>query len=422
MNSRERIIATIEHREPDRVPLDFGATPSSGFSAIAYTNLYKYLGITGQTKVYDVVQQLAEPEEWCLDGFGIDVIDIARAIHTKETDWKASRLPDGNASYVPSWFNPVRAENGEYQVFDNEGDMVARMPEGATFYDQTYFPYIDDYPDNYADLSRAMQKVLWSYLAQSPWQDAGRPNFWEDLRATCIELRSTTDRALFMGIGCNLFEWGTFLRRIDNFLMDIISEPEEVEALLDALLSIHLQTLKKACTYLGDIIDIFRFGDDLGMSTGPFMSPDTYRNLFKPRHKQLVTYLKEHSTAKAFLHSCGSIYKLLPDLIDVGYDIINPIQTNCTDMEPRTLKKEFGSSITFWGAGADTSSILNHSTPEVVRQHVLERLEIFSPGGGYVFNTIHNIMPDVPPENIIAMIKALNEFNVISDSNLLNSK
>ncbi len=411
MNSRERIISTIEHREPDRVPLDIGATPSSGISAIGYAKLGKYLKMDSKVKVYDVVQQLAEPEDWFLDRFGVDVIDVARAWHTADSDWKPSTLPDGSKSFIPSWFNPEAAENGDTVVYDHSGELLARMPQGATFYDQTYFPYLEDYPDAYSDLPEAMQKVLWAYLAQSPWQDAGDPDFWNRLRETCLRLRQNTDRALFMGVGCNMFEWGTFLRRMDNFLMDIIAEPEAVEPLLDALLTIHLQTLEKVCTHLGDIIDIFRFGDDLGMSTGPFMSPDTYRTLFKPRHKQLVTYLKEHSTSKAFLHSCGSIYKLLPDLIDVGYDVINPIQTNCTDMEPERLKKEFGRDITFWGAGADTSTVLNHGTPQEVRKHVLKRLEIFAPGGGYVFNSIHNIMPDVPPENILAMLEALAEFN-----------
>ncbi len=411
MNSRERIIATIEHREPDRVPLDIGATPSSGFSAIAYANLCRHLGIKGEVRVYDVVQQLAEPEDWCLDRFGIDVIDIARACHRESNCWKPDYLPDGSRASIPSWFNPVLVDNGDRQVYDRSGTMIARMPQGATFYDQTCFPYLEDYPIDYRELPQAMQKVLWAYLAQSPWNRAGEPDFWEQLRETCLTLRAETDRALFMGIGCNMFEWGTFLRRIDNFLMDIVAEPEEVEPLLDALLELHLQTLEKVCTYLGDIIDIFRFGDDLGMSTGPFMSPATYRALFKPRHRRLVSYLKEHSSAKVFLHSCGSIYKLLPDLIEVGYDIINPVQTNCTDMDPATLKREFGTQITFWGAGADTSTVLNHATPAEVRRHVLNRLEIFAPGGGYVFNSIHNLMPDVPPQNIIAMLNALNEFN-----------
>ena len=141
------------------------------------------------------------------------------------------------------------------------------------------------------------------------------------------------------------------------------------------------------------------------------MSPLTYRKLFKPRQKIMCDYVKEHSKMHTFLHSCGSVYRLLPDFIDVGFEVINPVQTNARDMEPQRLKDEFGSDITFWGGGVDTRHILNHASPAEVKDHVTERLEIFSPGGGFVFNTIHNILPDVPPENIVAMFEAIREFN-----------
>jgi uroporphyrinogen decarboxylase len=209
--------------------------------------------------------------------------------------------------------------------------------------------------------------------------------------------------------GCNLFEWGTFLRRIDNFLMDLLAEPEQVERLLDALVAIHLRTLEKVCAAVGDVADIIRFGDDLGMNTGPFMSPATYRSLFKPRHALLCDYVHKHSKMHTFLHSCGSIHALLPDLIDAGFEIINPVQTLCHDMEAERLKQDFGKDITFWGGGADTRSILNHGTPQEVKDDVRRRIDIFAPGGGFVFNTIHNILGDVPPENIEAMFEAVAE-------------
>ena len=211
-------------------------------------------------------------------------------------------------------------------------------------------------------------------------------------------------------VGCNLFEWGTFLRRIDNFLMDLLAEPEHVEGLLDALMEVHLATLEKVCRAVGDVADICRFGDDLGTDTGPFMSPATYRQFFKPRHTALCDYVHRHSGMKTFLHSCGSIHSLLPDLIAAGFEVINPVQTSCRDMEPARLKREFGRDITFWGGGADTRALLNHGTPAAVRRDVLDRLAIFAPGGGFVFNTIHNILPDVPPQNIVAMFDAIDEF------------
>ena len=210
--------------------------------------------------------------------------------------------------------------------------------------------------------------------------------------------------------GCNLFEWGTFLRRLDNFLVDIYAEPEEVKALLEKLMEVHLNTLEKVCNAVGDVVDILRFGDDLGLDTGPFMSPEKYREIFKPGHKILNEYVHKHSKMKTFLHSCGSIYKVMPDLIDAGYDIINPVQTVSNDMQPERLKKEFGKDITFWGGGCNTRSILNHAAPKEVYDYTKRMIDIFFVDGGFVFNTEHNIMPDVPAENIVAMYRAVNEY------------
>ena len=412
MTGRERILAAIEHREPDRVPVDLGATPSSGISVIAYNQLKKHLGISsGKTLVYDVVQQLAQPEEEILDKFKIDVVDLGRTFNTSDDDWHEITAADGSRAFYPKWFQPERQENGTWFAYDQDGDLIAKMPEGATFFDQALFPWEDGYPDDFSGLPKAMGKVLWAALVHSPWDNAGMDGFWEELRARALKLRAESDRALMIVCGCNLFEWGTFLRKIDNFLMDLVLDPVNVERLLDALLEIHLGTLEKVCQAVGDVADIIRFGDDLGMDSGAFMSPDTYRQLFKPRHAALCDYVKKNSKMKTFLHSCGSIYRLLPDLIEAGYDVVNPVQTNSVEMDPATLKREFGKDITFWGGGADTRVVLNSSSPEEVRDHVKERLEIFSPGGGFVFNTVHNIMPDVPPENIVAMFETIDEFN-----------
>jgi uroporphyrinogen decarboxylase len=411
VNSRERILAAIEHREPDRVPCDLGATPSSGISAIAYGNLKRHLGIeSGHTRVYDVVQQLAQPEDCVLERFGIDVLDIGRAFNTLDADWYDIKLADGTPAQYPAWFHPE--QDGEAWIYRNEGgEAIARMPSGATFFDQTLFPYIDGYPEDFGGLPQAMDKVLWQKMVHSPWDHAGEPDFWKKLRERTLELRAQTDRALMVVCGCNLFEWGTFLRRIDNFLMDLFVDEQHVERLLDQLMEIHLATLDKVCEAVGDIVDILRFGDDLGMDNGPFMPPATYRKLFKPRHAQLNAFVKEHSRMKTFLHSCGSIYELIPDLIEAGFQVLNPVQTNCRDMEPERLKREFGRDVAFWGGGADTRHVLGRKSPEEVKRHVRERLEIFAPGGGFVFNTIHNIMPDIPPENIVAMFEAVDEFN-----------
>jgi uroporphyrinogen decarboxylase len=411
MNSRERVLAAIAHRQPDRVPIDLGATPSSGISAMAYNKLKAALGLRGgHTRVYDVVQQLAQPEEAVLEAFGVDVLDIGRAFNAADGDWVDITLADGSAAQYPCWFRPVQRADGSHEV-ERDGLVIARQPAQGAFFDQMHFPYLDGYPADYAGLPAAMRKVLWQALAHSPWDHASDAHFWEDLRAKAQHLRATTDKALMIVCGCNLFEWGTFLRRIDNFLMDILCEPEEVERLLEALMELHLRGLEQVCAAVGDVADILRFGDDLGMISGPFMSPDCYRRLFKRHHARLNAYVHAHSGMKTFLHSCGSIYKLLPDLIEAGYDVINPVQTNCAEMEPARLKREFGADICFWGGGCDTAAVLNKATPEEVRRHVLERCEILSPGGGFVFNTIHNILPEVPPENVLAAFEAVREFS-----------
>jgi uroporphyrinogen decarboxylase len=412
MNSREKVLASINHIEPDGLPVDLGATPSSGISAVAYSNLTQHLGMTdSKTLVYDIVQQLAQPEEAFLDHFKIDVVDIGRTFNDRTEDWYQTTLPtSGKQVYLPVWFKPVIQPNGSWDALDADGDRIATMPIGANFFDQTYFPYLEGYPNDFSGLPRAMGKVHWSGLVHSPWDHASEADFWDQLRQRALALRAQTDRALVVVAGCNLFEWGTFLRRIDNFLMDLMSEPEKVEGLLDALLEQHLATLEKVCQAVGDVADILRFGDDLGTDQGPFMSPKVYRRLFKPRHTILTNYVKQHSQMKTYLHSCGSIYRLLPDLIEAGYDIINPVQTMTRDMEPERLKKEFGSQVTFWGGGANTRRILNHGTPQEVKDDVRRNIEILAPGGGFVFNPIHNILPDVPPQNVVAMFEAIDEY------------
>lgn len=413
MNSRERVLAAIAHKQPDQVPVDLGSTPSSGISAIAYSNLLKAIGRTDlPVQIYDVVQQLAQPDTSIIDRFGVDVLDIGRAFNTEEKDWHETILANGDKAFYPIHFNPVKQADGSYHCYDEDGKrLLALMPQGATFFDQSYFPYINGFPENYDTLDEEMGRVLWSRYVHSPWDHTQDPDFWKTLREKTLQLRASTDKALMIVCGCNLFEWGTFLRRMDNFLMDLLCEPDQVARMLDQLLERHLATLAKVCDSVGDIVDIIRFGDDLGMTSGPFMDVDTFRSLFKPRHKQLCDYVKTHSQMHTFIHSCGSISSLMPDLIEAGIEIFNPVQTNARQMEPEFLKKEFGQDCTFWGGGVETVGTLNNGTPEQVREQVLERLEIMSAGGGFVFNTVHNILPDVPPQNILAMFDAVKEFN-----------
>jgi uroporphyrinogen decarboxylase len=192
--------------------------------------------------------------------------------------------------------------------------------------------------------------------------------------------------------------------------MDLYMEPANVHRLLDKLMENHLDFLAKTCEALGDIVDIIKFGDDLGTNTGPFIPREIYEEFFGPRHKILCDFVKANTSAHTMLHCCGGIFELIPSLIEAGFEILNPVQINAANMEPERLKKEFGKDLTFWGGGCNTQNILNHATPLLVKDHVRHNIEVFNKGGGYVFNTVHNILPDVPPENIIAMFEAVHEF------------
>jgi uroporphyrinogen decarboxylase len=411
MNSRQRILSAIDHVEPQGLPVDLGATPSSGISAMAYDRLLEYLPLNDRRNwVYDVVQQVAQPSDEVLDHFHIDVVDLGRMFNQHDSDWVDYTLPNGRPAQQPIWFRTSRQEDGSTLAYQN-GEAIAVMPASAFSYDQTVFPFLDGYPDVYGEnMDIAMGRIHWAAFAHSPWDHAAEPDFWEQLRSKALFMRENSDRAIVLSAGCNLFEWGTFVRRLDNFIMDLVRDPSGVERFLDALMVRHLASLEKICQAVGDVVDIIRLGDDLGMNTGPIMSPKMYQRLFKPRHTNLCKYIHEHSSMHTFLHSCGDIFKLIPDLVDAGFEILNPAQTNTPGMEPVRLKKEFGSQVTFWGGGADTRSILNRGTPQQVRDHVRRNIEILSPGGGFVFNTIHNILPDVPPENIVAMFEAVDEY------------
>ncbi len=414
MTSRERVLAVINHKEPDRIPIDLGATPSSGISAVAHARLMDHLGWESPTLIYDVVQQLAQPGDELISRLDVDVLDIGRQFNDKESDWQEILLPGGFKAYNPSWFNPVQNERGDWISYHPDGTPIAVMPGSATFYDQLCFPWLNGYPDSRTAmdeaLDEAMDKVLWSHLVHSPWDHAGEDGFWEQLRTRTKRLREESDKALLVVCGCNLFEWGTFLRRMDNFLMDLYTDQENVALLMELLMERHMKTLEKVCVAVGDLVDVLRFGDDLGMDSGPFMGIDVYRDLFHDHRKTLCSYVHNNSGMKTFLHSCGSVYQYIPSLIDEGIDILNPLQTNCRDMEADKVKAEFGNQMCFWGGGMDPRQILNNGTPSKVREEVFRRLEILAPGGGFVFNNIHNIMPDVPPENVLAMFDAVREF------------
>ena len=406
MNSRERILKTIDHKTPDRIPVDFGASTVTGISAIAYNKLKSKLGLQTPTRVFDVVQQLAMIDPKITDQFGSDAVDI-NILFVDDREWYPVELGDGSPGEYPDWFRPERDPDGSSFLRDPEGRKMSKMPADGSNFDQIFFPWENGYPATFDNIKQAFSSINWIAHSHTNYVNI-EPS---ELRKRVKELRVSSDKAIVMSGGAKFLELGFFLRRMDNFLMDLFIDPFNTNRLLDKLMEIHLSGLEKKLNSVGDLVDVIRFGDDLGMSTGPFMDLDVFRKYFKPRYKELCDYVKQRSNMKIFFHSCGSIRPFIPDLIDVGFDILNPIQTNCVGMDAIELKNEFGREITFWGGGVDTGSILPGGTPEQVRQDVLTRCEILSKDGGFVFAPIHNIVAGVPPENIIAAYNAVKEFN-----------
>ncbi len=404
MNSRERILSSINHKQPDKVPIDLGSSTVTGISAIAYNNLKDFLKVKSKTRVFDVVQQLANVDMEIIDMLGVDALDINR-VSAEGNDWYDVELSDGSKAQYPSWFRPIKSDDGSWYTTDKDGTILSKKAAGATFFDQMHFPWEEGYPESLSSLSDAMKKISWVVHSHASNLNEA------ELREKLISLKETTNKALVMSGGVKLLELGFFIRRMDNFLMDLMMDEKKLTVLLDALVEMHLAGLEKKCRSVGDIVDIIRFGDDLGMTSGPIMDLETFRKFFKPRYRILCDYVKKHSNMKIFMHSCGSIKQFIPDLIDLGIDILNPVQTNCFQMDLVTLKNEFGKDITFWGGGVDTSSIISTGTPKDVRRDVLIRCEILSRDGGFVFAPIHNILSDVPPENVMAVYNAVNEFN-----------
>lgn len=406
MNSRERILSSITHKEPDKIPIDLGASTVTGISAIAYNKLKNKLGINSPTRIFDVVQQLAFVDMEVIDSFCIDAIDINRIL-MDDLDWYPVTLGDGSRGEYPDWFKPIQDSDGSYFLKDNKGKVMSRMPKLGSCFDQLIFPWENGYPDHMDGIGEAFKSINWTAHSHTKYINIKD----SELRTRTKKLRESTDRAIVMSGGAKLLELGFFLRRMDNLLMDLLSDQDNLSKLLDKLMDLHLAGLEKKLRAVGDLVDVIRFGDDLGMTTGPFMDLGVFRKLFKPRYKILCDYVKRNSNMKIFLHSCGSIRQFIPDLIEVGFDILNPVQTNCKGMDAKELKEEFGREITFWGGGVDTSSVLPTATTEEVRRDVLNRCEILSRGGGFIFASIHNILPEVPPENILAAYEAVNEFN-----------
>ncbi len=394
MTSRERVLTAINHKEPDKVPIDFGAMRSTGIMAVEYNRLKKYMNREeGETFVYDLFQQLAEPEDWIIKRFNADVVQLHRlcpAFGFSIKNKRSGKLPDGSSCTYPANFHPVPHKDGE--AIKENGQVIAYRPESS------YVFYQVCHPLNGVRDPKQIDKFEFPKIDDEEF---------EYLKKRSKELRESTDKAILGAFGGNIIEQAQFDFEYEEALLLMITEKKLMHHYFSLLTEHWISSLECYIEAVGDNIDIIQVGDDLGTQQGSVVSPDMYRELVKPYHKEIYQYIKKNSNYKVFLHSCGAISDLIPDLIDAGVDILNPVQTTARGMNPVFLKKAFGKDLTFWGGGSETQTILFSGTPQQIADQAKERIEIFAPGGGFVFTQIHNILVGVPPENIVTLYDAI---------------
>ena len=413
MTSRERVRCALDHREPDRVPIDFGGHRSSGIAAIAYAKLKKAVGIaSGGIYVYDMVQQLAIVEPEVLDAVGADVVELGRGFMLDDAEWKDWTLPDGTPCKIPGFIHVEKRGSDSYLLADDGVDLAIQK-DGCLYFEQIHWPWLERNPaeQDFADLEDAFAHTMWTGIPTAgghiPLTDDGCRRLADGAR----KLRESTDRAIVGLFGGNLFEVPQFLYRIDTYLTHMGLYPEACERLSEALCRFYMPKLESWLGAVGSYIDVMLFGDDLGGQNGPVMSPAMYRRYYKPWHSRLWKRAKELAPhVNIHLHSCGGIEPLLDDLIDAGLESSNPVQITSVGMDPKHLKDAYGERFTFWGGGCDTREMLPRGTPAEIERHVRDLLRIWRPGGGYVFQQVHNVLADVPPANILAMLKEAREF------------
>ena len=399
MTSRERVLASLSFREPDRVPIDLGGTIMSGIMAHALDRLRRHLGLAPRpVKVFELFQMLGEVEMDVVDRLGADILPVeplAQFFGLRRENWKPWELWDGTRVLVPGQFD-VEVDAGGSWLLHTGGDpgnpVEARMPRGGFYFDMpgltTSVPGWE--PPSLAEVRR--EHVLGS-------EDI------EFLQARAECLRATTDKALMLGAWDALgLSW---VGSIPDFLMLMASDKAAVKDLFAVRTEVALANLEKLTAHLGESIDIIGMdGTDYGSQNAEMIAPALFEELCIPFFREQNAWVHGHTRWKTWYHSCGSITRILPMLIDAGVDIINPVQTSAAGMDPAGLKQRFGGRVVFWGGGVDTQRTLPFASPEEVAAQVRERIRIFAPGGGFVFNPIHNIQQGTPPENIVAAFDA----------------
>jgi hypothetical protein len=415
MNSRQRVDLALNHQEPDHVPLDLGASAVTGMHFVSVYKLRQALGLDAPgtpVKIVEPYQLLGEIKPDLIDALGVDVMGLGShktLFGFKNEGWKPWTFHDSTPALVPEGFNTHPEPNGDILMYP-EGDRSAppsgRLPKGGWYFDTIVRqPPIDEDHLNVEDNLEEFGIITAEEL--------------EHFRRTADLITQETDKAILANFGGTAFgdialvpaPWLKYpkgIRAIDEWYMSTASRRDYVYKIFERQCEIGLANLEKIYQVVGNrVTAVFVTGTDFGTQRGPFISNKAYRSLFLPFHKLVNGWIHQHTTWKTFIHSCGSVRALIPDFIEAGFDILNPVQTSAVQMAPEELKRDFGDRITFWGGGVDTQHTLPEGTPDEVRAEVRQRIKTFGKGGGFVFNTIHNVQPRIQVENLLALYETV---------------
>jgi len=382
MNSRQRLQMALNHQEPDRIPYDFGATVLTSISQFGYLKLRKYLGLPEvKPNVVDIFQQVISVDDDVRTLLKCDVRDVA---------------PRSSGTFQIS----IKDDMLDYTYFYDEWGIGWKMPkDGGLYYDMFSHPMAGNITT--ADIDRY------------PWPNPTDPTRFAGLRERAKYAAEVEQQGVILGgLSAGIMEMAAWMRGFADYFADFGNNEKLLGYFLDKIVELKIAYWEIALREAGDYADAVVEADDMAGQKGMLMSPASYRRIVKPRHKKLLDFIHAHTKAKVFFHSCGSVRKVIPDFIDVGVDILNPVQVNAVGMDSAELKREYGKDITFWGGGVDTQGVFGNGDVDVqgVKDDVKRRIEDLAPGGGFVFATVHNIQANVPPENIMAMWETLQEY------------
>ena len=381
-SSRERLLKALAHQEPDRVPLDLGSTQVTGIHVIAYHRLRQALGLPPtEAQIYDYIQGLALPNTDVIERLGVDVRGL---FPLNSHNWKV-----------------VEQENEEYWRYHDEWGITHRKPRPDGLYYSLWKVPLDDPELTIEDINR------------HAWPRMDDPRRIEGLRQLAEDYHAAGYAVVLKDPFAGLFEMAQRIVGMEKLLLMMASNKDLAMALFDKLAELKLSFWEMALPRLADVVDVISQADDYGTQVSQIISPRMFREQLKPRWKLIFDRLKMLApTAQRFFHSCGSVRPLLPDYIELGVEILNPVHVRAVGMEPAALKRDFGDVLVFWGGGVDTQGVLPNGTPEEVKDDVCRNIEALAPGGGFIFNTVHNIQPDVPAENLAALYEAFAEYGI----------